>query len=78
MKNTALASFVAVPEFFLGIQTAITRSFRAVEYLLLASVVYLVLSYGMSLLLTLIERWLVGRRVSAVFSESKGWQLRRV
>lgn len=44
MKNTALASFVAVPEFFKATQTAITRSFYAVELLLLASVVYWLLS----------------------------------
>jgi polar amino acid transport system permease protein len=78
MKNTALASFVAVPEFFLGIQTAITRSFRAVEFLLLASVIYLLLSYCMSLLLTLVERRLGRRQMSAVFNDRKGWQLRRV
>jgi polar amino acid transport system permease protein len=78
MKNTALASFVAAPEFFLGIQTAITRSFRAVEFLLLAAVVYLLLSYGFSLLLTAVERRLARRRMSAVFSGDEGWQLHRV
>jgi polar amino acid transport system permease protein len=79
MKNTALAAFVSVPELFHGIQTAITRSFRAVEFLLLAAVIYLLLSYGYSLLLTAVERRLARRQVSAVFHQAeKGWQLRRV
>lgn len=78
MKNTALAAFVAVPEFFLGIQTAVTRSFRAVEFLLLAAVVYLLLSYGYSLLLTAVEQRMAARRVSAVFEAEKGWQPHRV
>lgn len=51
MKNTALASFVAVPEFFKATQTAITRSFYAVELLLLASVVYWLLSWSFARLL---------------------------
>lgn len=55
MKNTALASFVAIPEFFHGIQTAITRSFRAVEFLMLAAVFYLALSFIFSLFLGWIE-----------------------
>ncbi|MBC8334271.1 MAG: amino acid ABC transporter permease [Anaerolineales bacterium] len=55
MKNTALASFVAMPEFFHGIQTAITYSFHAVELLLLASAVYLGLSFTFSFLLRWIE-----------------------
>lgn len=51
LKNTALASFVAVPEFFKAVQTSISRSFYAVEFLLLASVVYWLLSWGFALLL---------------------------
>ncbi len=78
MKNTALAAFVSVPEFFLGIQTAITRSFRAVEFLLLAAVIYMLLSYGFSILLTAVERQLTRRRMSAAFGGDEGWQLRRV
>jgi polar amino acid transport system permease protein len=78
MKNTALAAFVAVPEFFHGVQTAITRSFRAVELLFLAAVIYLLLSYGYSLLLTAVERRLARRQVSAVFGGGRGWRLRRV
>ncbi len=45
MKNTALASFVAVPELFKAMQTSITRSFYAVELLLLVSVLYWLLSW---------------------------------
>lgn len=45
MKNTALAAFVSVPEFFHSIETAITRSFNALEFLLLAAVIYLALSF---------------------------------
>jgi polar amino acid transport system permease protein len=57
LKNTALASFVAVPEFFKAVQTAVTRSFHAVELLLLASVGYWLLSWGFAWLL---RRWLPG------------------
>lgn len=56
MKNTALAAFVSVPEFFHGTQTAITRSFRALEFLLLAAVVYLILSILFSSCLRWFER----------------------
>ncbi|MFQ5343702.1 MAG: amino acid ABC transporter permease [Anaerolineae bacterium] len=55
MKNTALASLVAVPEFFKAVQTSITRSFHAVELLLLASVGYWLLSWSYAWLL---RRWL--------------------
>lgn len=55
MKNTALASLVAVPEFFKAVQTSITRSFHAVELLLLASVGYWLLSWSFAWLL---RRWL--------------------
>ncbi len=48
MKNTALAALVAVPEFFQATQTAITRSFRALEFLLIAAAVYLLLSISFS------------------------------
>jgi len=57
MKNTALAAFVSVPEFFHSIDTAITRSFRALEFLLLAAAVYLVLSFLFASFLG----WLEGR-----------------
>ena len=53
MKNTALVSFVAVPEFFHSTQAAITRTFMAVEILLLAAIVYLILS--------VIFAWLLGQ-----------------
>ena len=55
MKNTALAAFVAVPEFFQATQTAISKSFRAVEFLLLAAVVYLCLSFLFAVLLNQID-----------------------
>ena len=58
LKNTALASFVSVPEFFNGVQTSITRSFLAIEFLTLAAVVYLLLALAMSLLLRGFERLL--------------------
>ncbi len=51
MKNTALASFVAVPEFFKAVQTSISRSFYAIELLVLASVVYWILTWGFAVLL---------------------------
>lgn len=57
MKNTALAAFVATPEFFHSTQTAISQSFRAVEFLLLAAAVYL----SLSLSLTSLLRWIEGR-----------------
>ncbi len=56
MKNTALAAFVAVPEFFQATQTAITRSFRALDFLLLAAGVYLLLSIVFAAILRQIER----------------------
>lgn len=48
MKNTALASFVAVPELFHEMQASINQSFRASELLLLAAGMYLVLGWMMS------------------------------
>lgn len=61
MKNTALAAFVSVPEFFHSTQTAITYSFQAVEFLLLAAGVYLLLSFLFSSLLRWLEQQLVAR-----------------
>ena len=55
MKNTALASFVAVPEFFQTVQASITQSFRAVEFLTIAAVVYLLLSTVMAGLLRRVD-----------------------
>ncbi|MBV7337039.1 ABC transporter permease subunit [Chloroflexi bacterium TSY] len=56
MKNTALASFVAVPEFFQMTQTAVTRTFRALEFLLLAAAIYLALSIVFAQLLRGVDR----------------------
>lgn len=61
MKNTALASFVAVPEFFQATQSAITETFRAVEFLMLATAAYLMLSLSYAILLGAIERRLCRR-----------------
>jgi His/Glu/Gln/Arg/opine family amino acid ABC transporter permease subunit len=58
LKNTALASFVAVPELFNGIQTAINRTFMALEFLFLAALLYLALSLGFSWLLNRLEQLL--------------------
>jgi len=55
MKNTALASFVAVPEFFHATQATITRTFFATQFLLLAAVMYLLLSATFAALLRQIE-----------------------
>lgn len=61
MKNTALASFVAVPEFFQATQSAITETFRAAEFLMLATAAYLTLSFSYAILLGAIERRLCRR-----------------
>lgn len=44
LKNTALASFVAVPEFFGRVRGAINETFAATELLVFAAVVYLALA----------------------------------
>lgn len=44
MKNTALVSFVAVPDLFHAMQGAISESFRATELLTLTAIVYLALA----------------------------------
>lgn len=56
LKNTSLASFVAVPEFFQVVQGEITRTFQATTLLLFAAGMYLALSTVMTLGLRLIER----------------------
>jgi len=58
MKNTSLASFVAVPELFQVIQGSITRTFRATEFLFLAALLYLSLSSVMTVGLSGLGRWL--------------------
>lgn len=55
MKNTALVSFVAVPDLFNVIQGSITKTFRATEFLVLAAVLYLALSAIMTAGLGLID-----------------------
>ncbi len=61
MKNTALVSFVAVPEFFHSTQAAITRTFMAVEFLLLAAIIYLILSISFAWLLNQLGQLLDSR-----------------
>ncbi|MEM8923975.1 MAG: amino acid ABC transporter permease [Actinomycetota bacterium] len=56
MKNTALASFVAVPELFGVIQGEITRTFDATRLLLLGAAVYLVLAWLMTVVLDVVDR----------------------
>ncbi len=58
MKNTALASFVAVPELFQTVQASITQTFRAIELLALAAAVYLGLAAAMGLALQRADVWL--------------------
>lgn len=72
MKNTSLAAFVSVPELFQGTQTAITRTFRAVELLLLAAVIYLTLSVLFSALLRWIEQGLDRRPKRAASTQGAG------
>lgn len=55
MKNTALASFVAVPELFHQMEASINRTFRATEYLMLTAGMYLLLSLALSALLGSID-----------------------
>lgn len=54
MKNTTLASFVAVPEFYNAIFTIITQTFQAIDLILFAIVSYLVFSAVFSLVLWLV------------------------
>jgi His/Glu/Gln/Arg/opine family amino acid ABC transporter permease subunit len=68
MKNTALASIVAVPEFFNSVTMAINRSFMAIEFLTLAAILYLALAAGMTLGLRWLERWLYPRRTAKASS----------
>lgn len=56
MKNTALVSFVAVPEFFSGIQASVQETFRATEFLFLGAVVYLGLAALMGTAFGVIDR----------------------
>ncbi len=56
LKNTALASFVAVPEVFHATQSAITQSFLAVEFLIIAAVIYWLLSFSFTAFLNQVDR----------------------
>lgn len=56
LKNTALASFVAVPDAFNRIQGLITRTFDATNLLIAAAVIYLALATALEFGLHRIER----------------------
>lgn len=56
MKNTALASFVAVPELFHQMEASINRTFQASELLLLTALMYLVLSFLLTGVLSTVDR----------------------
>lgn len=73
MKNPALASIVAVPEFFHVTQASITRTFFALHFLLLAASIYLLLSISFAALFGQIERWLDPHSGSAL-QEPRGLQ----
>ena len=65
LHNTALASFVAVPDLFSAVGASVTESFRAVEFLTLGAILYLTLSTAAAAGLGTIDRRLRGRsRVS--------------
>jgi polar amino acid transport system permease protein len=55
-KNTSLISLVAVPVFFHGVQASISKTFQATEFLLLAAVVYLILTALLAQLLRSFEK----------------------
>jgi His/Glu/Gln/Arg/opine family amino acid ABC transporter permease subunit len=63
LKNTALASFVAVPELFQATQTAISKTFWATEFLLLAAVFYWLLAFAFAALLQRVDQRLKPRMV---------------
>lgn len=69
MKNTALVSFVAVPDFFHATQAIINKTFRAGEFLFLATAVYLMLSITFTALLRQIE-YRLNRQSQIVNSKS--------
>jgi len=56
LKNTALVSFVAVPDAYQRIQAAITETFEASQLLITAAVLYLALATLLEFGLRLIER----------------------
>ena len=45
LKNTALAIFVPVPDFFSALQTMISKTFQGLEFILAGIVIYLVLGW---------------------------------
>ena len=51
LKNTALAIFVPVPDFFSAVQSVISRTFRGLELIIIGVVVYLSLAWITSALL---------------------------
>lgn len=58
MKNTALVSFVAVPDLFGAVQGGISRTFRATELLIFVALAYLVIAGAMGVVLGRVQAWL--------------------
>lgn len=58
LKNTSLASFVAVPELFNVMQGLITKTFRATELLVATALLYLALAAIFGFVLRRVEAWL--------------------
>jgi len=63
MKNTALAVFVPVPDLFSALQTATSKTFRGLEFLIVGIAMYLTLGWVMSKLFWVVDR----RRASWAF-----------
>jgi len=55
-KDTSIASAIAVPELAYGMRWIETQTFRTMEVYLLATPIYLITSYGILMLLRLVER----------------------
>ena len=70
LKNTALAVFVPVPDLFSALQTATSKTFRGLEFLIVGVVMYLALGWLMGAILTSLDR----RRASwAMEGEQAKW-----
>jgi polar amino acid transport system permease protein/cystine transport system permease protein len=61
-KNTSLASVITVPELMLSAQTIYSSTYRAVEVLTIAGVIYLAMTTVLTLVQLYIERSTVERR----------------
>ena len=61
-KNTSLASVITVPELMLSAQTIYSSTYRAVEILTMAGVIYLAMTTALTLFQLYVERSTVERR----------------